>query len=120
MSNDKTMGRVAVLKTKPETILEDTQEVMKLANFESVLPKGPTTGLKINISWQTWYPACSTAPWQLEGAILALQNAGYEDIIGVHNDTVVVDTKVGEFNNKHRFVTDKHNIPCIYLYEEDF
>jgi len=120
MSKDLAMGRVAVLKTKPETILEDTQEVMKLADFESVLPKDPTTGLKINISWQTWYPACSTAPWQLEGAILALQNAGYEDIVGVHNDTVVVDTKVGEFNNKHRFVTDKHNIPCIYLYEEDF
>jgi uncharacterized protein (DUF362 family) len=120
MSKDLAMGRVAVLKTKPETILEDTQDVMKLADFESVLPKGPTTGLKINISWQTWYPACSTAPWQLEGAILALQNAGYEDIVGVHNDTVVVDTKVGEFNNKHRFVTDKHNIPCIYLYEEDF
>jgi hypothetical protein len=33
---------------------------------------------------------------------------------------VVVDTRVGEFNNKHRFVTDALAIPCIYLYEEDF
>jgi uncharacterized protein (DUF362 family) len=114
------MGRVAVVKTKPESILEDTQEVMQLADFESVLPKDFTTGLKINISWQTWYPACSSAPWQIEGAIFALKNAGYKNIVGVHNDTVVVDTKVGEFNNKHRYVTDKHNIPCIYLYEEDF
>jgi uncharacterized protein (DUF362 family) len=93
---------------------------MRLANFEAALPKEIQTGLKINISWQTWYPACSSTPWQIEGVIQALQGAGYKDIVGVHNDTVVVDTSVGEFNNKHRFVTDKYDIPCIYLYEEDF
>ena len=79
-----------------------------------------TTGLKINISWQTWYPACSTAPWQLEGAIRGLRKAGYTDLLGIHNDTVVVDTRVGEFNNKHRFITDQYNVPCLYLYEEQF
>ena len=120
MSDVPGLGQVAVVKTTPETILEDIEEVMKLAGMGEALPKGPTTGLKINISWQTWYPACSTAPWQLEGAILALKNAGYQDLVGVHNDTVVVDTSVGEKNNKHRFVTDKHQIPCLYLYDQDF
>jgi len=113
-------GKVAVLKTTPDNILEDIQQVMRLANFETALPKGIRTGLKINISWQTWYPACSSTPWQIEGVIRTLQAAGYDDLVGVHNDTVVVDTRVGEFNNKHRFVTDKYHIPCIYLYEEDF
>ncbi|MGD2162921.1 MAG: DUF362 domain-containing protein [Anaerolineales bacterium] len=113
-------GKVAVLKTRPESVVEDVEKVMKMADFTSVLPKDCQTGLKINISWQTWYPACSSTPWQIEGAIKALQHAGYDDIVGVHNDTVVVDTSVGEFNNKHRFVTDKYDIPCIYLYEEDF
>ncbi|MGD8732157.1 MAG: DUF362 domain-containing protein [Anaerolineales bacterium] len=113
-------GKVAVLKTRPESVVEDVENVMKMADFTSVLPKDCQTGLKINISWQTWYPACSSTPWQIEGAIKALQHAGYDDIVGVHNDTVVVDTSVGEFNNKHRFVTDKYDIPCIYLYEEDF
>lgn len=113
-------GKVAALKTTPDTVLGDVERVMRLADFSSALPKGNQTGLKINISWQTWYPACSSTPWQIEGAIKALQNAGYKDIVGVHNDTVVVDTRVGEFNNKHRFVTDKYDIPCIYLYEEDF
>jgi uncharacterized protein (DUF362 family) len=93
---------------------------MALAGFEAALPKGVRTGLKINISWQTWYPACSTEPWQLEGAIRTLQSAGYDDLVGVHNDTVVVDTRVGEFNNKHRFVTDRYQVPCLYLYEQDF
>jgi hypothetical protein len=41
-------------------------------------------------------------------------------MVGVHNDTVVVNTTDGERNNKHRFITDKYNIPCIYLYKEDF
>jgi uncharacterized protein (DUF362 family) len=113
-------GQVAVLKTKPETVLDDIQRLMQMGGIGQALPKGTKTGLKINISWQTWYPACSSAPWQIEGAIQGLRAAGYPDLVGVHNDTVVVDTRVGEFNNKHRFVTDKYAIPCIYLYEEDF
>jgi len=113
-------GRVAVLKTTPETVLEDIEKLMKLACFEEALPKNVRTGLKINISWQTWYPACSSTPWQIEGVIRALKNAGYNDLVGVHNDTVVVNTADGERNNKHRFVTDKYDVPCLYLYNQDF
>ncbi len=113
-------GRVAVLKTTPETVLDDIEKLMKLACFEEALPKNVRTGLKINISWQTWYPACSSTPWQLEGTIRALKNAGYNDLVGVHNDTVVVNTADGERNNKHRFVTDKYDVPCLYLYNQDF
>ncbi|NIM96307.1 MAG: DUF362 domain-containing protein [Anaerolineales bacterium] len=120
MTKDSLVGKVAVLKTSPDTVLEDIYKVMQLAGLEEALPKGLTTGLKINISWQTWYPACSTMPWQLEGAILALRASGYYDLVGIHNDTVVVDTSVGEVNNKHRLVTDQYDVPCIYLYEQDF
>jgi uncharacterized protein (DUF362 family) len=120
MSNFPGKGKVAVLKTRPETVIEDYARLMELAGFREALPKGPTTALKINISWQTWYPACSSAPWQIEGVARALKAAGYTDLVGVHNDTVVVDARDGEFNNKHRFVTDMLGIPCIYLYEEQF
>ena len=120
MSDFPGKGKVAILHTSPETVLEDYERLMALAGIEKALPKGITTGLKINISWQTWYPACSTAPWQLEGAIRGLRKAGYSDLLGIHNDTVVVDTRVGEFNNKHRFVSDQYNVPCLYLYEKQF
>jgi uncharacterized protein (DUF362 family) len=113
-------GKVAVVKTTPETVLDDYAKVMELAGFRQALPAGLTTALKINISWQTWYPACSSAPWQIEGVARALQKAGYTDLVGVHNDTVVVNAKDAEFNNKHRFVTDLLGIPCIYLYEQQF
>jgi uncharacterized protein (DUF362 family) len=120
MSKFPGKGKVAVLKTSPDTVLEDIGKVMELAGFEAALPKHVKTGLKINISWQTWYPACSSTPWQIEGVVRALQDAGYDDLVGVHNDTVVVDTSDGERNNKHKFVTDKHGVPCLYLYNQDF
>ena len=113
-------GKVAVLKTRPDTVLDDIQRLMSLAGVEQALPKQVQTGLKINISWQTWYPACSTTPWQLEGVIRALRGLGYDDLVGVHNDTVVVDTRDGEENNKHRYVTDRLQVPCLYLYEDLF
>jgi uncharacterized protein (DUF362 family) len=113
-------GKVAVLKTSPATVLEDIEKLMKMADFEAALPKDVQTGLKINISWQTWYPACSTTPWQLEGVIRGMQNAGYTDLVGVHNDTVVVNTEDAEINNKHKLITDQYEIPCLYLYDEDF
>lgn len=120
MPNSPGKGKVAVLKTSPGTVLDDIERLMKLAEFESALPKDIQTGLKINISWQTWYPACSSTPWQIEGVIRTLQRSGYTDLVGVHNDTVVVDTADGERNNKHRYVTDKYGIPCLYLYNQDF
>ncbi len=120
MSEFPGKGKVTVIKTSPDNVLNDFEELMQLAQFESTLPKDIKTGLKINISWQTWYPACSTAPWQLEGVIRSLQEAGYTDLVGVHNDTVVVNTADGERNNKHKFVTDKYEVPCLYLYNEDF
>jgi len=120
MSNFPGKGKVAVIKTHPATVLQDYARVMELAGFRQALPKDNTTALKINISWQTWYPACSSAPWQIEGVARALRAAGYTDIVGAHNDTVVVDARDGEFNNKHRFVTDMLGIPCVYLYHEDF
>ena len=110
-------GKVALIKTTPTTVLDDIQRLMKLADFEQSLPKDNLTGLKINISWQTWYPACSSTPWQIEGVIRALKDASYPDLVGVHNDTVVVNTTDAEQNNKHKFVTDKYNIPCIYTYD---
>lgn len=120
MSDFPGKGKVAVLKTSPESVIEDYARLLKLAGVEAALPKNVQTGLKINVSWQTWYPACSSTPWQLEGVIRGLRGLGYSDLVGVHNDTVVVDTADAEVNNKHRYVTDLLGVPCLYLYNQDF
>ena len=87
--------KVAVVYTSPVTVIDDIGRAMRLAEYESFLPKDVATLLKINISWQHYYPACSTSPWQLDGVITALKDDGYSDLIPAHNGTVVVDPVEG-------------------------
>ena len=110
-------GQVAILRTAPKTVVEDYVRLLELAGVRDALPQDKETILKINISWQTWYPACSTAPWQLEGVIRGLRAAGYDELIAAHNDTVVVDAHVGEVNNKHKFVVDTYKARNVHLFE---
>lgn len=112
-------AKVAVLHTTPQTVLDDYERLMTLAGHREALARGVPTLLKINISWQFYYPACSTSPWQLEGVIRTLLHAGYrpDELLGVHNRTVVVDDRIGEVNNKHKIVTDHYRVPTVHLNE---
>jgi uncharacterized protein (DUF362 family) len=114
-------GRVAILRTRPETVLEDYGRLMHLANYEANLPKDKTTLLKINISWQIWYPGCSSTPWQLDGVIKTLLADGYDrtKLLATHNNTVVVDAKEGATNNRHKLVTDRYGIQELHNYEKE-
>ena len=109
---------VAVVKTSPQTVLDDVKAAMNLAGYKCALPQDFATLLKINISWQHYYPACSTTPWQLDGVIRTLVEDGYKDIIPTHNGTVVVDAKEGRVNNGHKFVEELHNLDAIHLEEQ--
>jgi uncharacterized protein (DUF362 family) len=113
------MSKVAVIKTKPETVLDDIGKVMRMGGYRETIPADKEVALKINISWHVWYPATSTTPWQLEGVIKTLLEDGYpkENIYGAHNRTVVVSAKKGEIANKHKPVLEKYDIRNIHLYE---
>ena len=113
-------GKVAVLRTRPETVLADYSSLLSLAGLRQALPQDHETILKVNVSWQTWYPACSSTPWQIEGVIKALLEAGYRDLIAAQNNTVVVDAYVAERNNKHKYVVDKYGVTNAHLYEPQF
>ncbi len=108
---------VAVLKTKPQTVVEDYGRLMQLAGFESALPKDADTILKINISWHHWFPGCSTTPWQFDGVITTLKAASYRNLIPAQNRTVVVDPKIGAVRNHLDTVARKHGLDFKYLYE---
>ena len=107
-------ARVAVLKTKPETVLEDVARTMELAEVRRHLDPGATTILKDNISWHFPFPGANTTPWQLEGTIRALREAGFEDQVCVQNDTVVTDPKKGERLNRYLPVLDRYGVPVRY------
>ncbi len=112
-------AKVAVLRTRPETVVEDYGRLMRLADYREHLPTDSRTHLKINISWHVWYPACSTAPWQLEGVVKTLLDDGYprDSLMLTQNRTVVVDDKVGEVNNGHVTVAERYGLGFTRLYE---
>lgn len=111
-------GIVAAVRTRPETVLEDTERVMKLAGFENALNPKATTILKDNISWHFPMPGANTTPWQLEGVIQALRQSGFQDLVSVENKTVVTRPEKGRTMNKYDRVYDKHQIPILLNFED--
>jgi hypothetical protein len=112
-------SKVAVLKTTPETILEDYQKICDLADISSSLDPSNTTILKDNISWHLLYPSSNTTPWQLEGTILGLKQNGFNDLVDVHNKTVVTIADLGDKYNKFGPVLKKYHIPKKYNYKSE-
>ena len=112
---------VAIVRTTPETVLEDHHRLMNLAGYTDVLSKDVDTALKVNISWHFFYPACSTTPWQLEGVIRAMKRDGYDPelIHACHNRTVVIDARLGERENKQIGVIEAHGLRNIHLYDPE-
>lgn len=111
----RTTSDVAVIRTTPETVLTDIGYAMRMAGYQDILSREFETLLKINTSWQYYYPACSTSPWQLDGVIRTLKQDGYENLIPTHNGTVVVDAKEGAINNKHEIVEKLHGLTSVHL-----
>jgi len=106
---------VAVVATTPETAVADMGRAMDLAGVGEFLSPEIKTLLKVNISWQHWYPGCSTTPWQIEGVSQALRARGHQDLVAAHNGTVVVDSYEGEFKNKHKAAQEKCGLPDVHL-----
>jgi uncharacterized protein (DUF362 family) len=113
-----TRAKVAVLRTQPETVLEDYQRLCDLAGMAEALDANATTILKDNISWHYPMPAANTTPWQLEASILALREAGFEDLVCVQNKTVVVSAFKGEDLNGYVPIFWHYDIPVLYNFKD--
>ena len=108
---------VALLRTRPETVVEDYGRLMRLVKYGEVLPRDQDLILKLNLSWTKYFPACSSQPWQVDGVLTALAEDGYDRrrIFPVENKTVVTNPVAGCRNNKWRPVLDRHGVPFIPL-----
>ena len=112
-------SRVAVLRVTPETILSDIDHLVDLAGVSDALMRGKTTILKDNISWHFPFPSANTTPWQLEGAVVALRKAGFNDLVCVQNKTVVTNAFKGEDLNKYVPVFRHHDIPVRFNFRDE-
>ena len=111
-------AKVAVLHTRPETVLDDYVRLFELADAAQALAPGKTTILKDNISWHYPFPSSNTTPWQLEGSIRALRHLGFNDLVCVQNQTVVTNAFKGEDENRYVPVFKHYNIPVKYNFRE--
>ncbi|MGE5422382.1 MAG: DUF362 domain-containing protein, partial [Ignavibacteriales bacterium] len=112
-------GKVAVIKTKPDAVLDDIEKVMKLAEFQKTMDPSATTILKDNISWHLPMPGANTTPWQLEGVTRALRGNGFADVVSVENMTVVTRPEKGRTLNKFDRVYDKYDIPVFLNFNDN-
>src|SRR5438876_4591417 len=108
---------VALLRTRPETVVEDYGRLMRLVKYDQVLHRDQDLILKLNLSWTKYFPACSSQPWQVDGVLTTLLEDGYERrrIFPVENKTVVTNPVEGCRNNKWSPVLQRHGLPFIPL-----
>ena len=110
-------SQVAVLRTRPETVVADYGRLMRLLKYDQLLPRDQDLILKLNLSWTKYFPACSSQPWQVEGIVSTLIEDGYDRarILPVENKTVVTDPVKGARNNKWIPILDRFGLPFIPL-----
>jgi hypothetical protein len=72
-----TRPTVAVVRTSPETVLDDYARLIELAAFRPHLDSATTTMLVSSASRRFWFPGVNAPPWQIEGVTRALRAAGY-------------------------------------------
>jgi uncharacterized protein (DUF362 family) len=111
-------ARVALLRTRPDRVLEDYLRAFELGGGAGALAAGATTILKDNISWHYPFPSANTTPWQLEGTIRALRAHGFGDVVCVQNKTEVTDAFKGEDLNRYRPVFEAYHIPVRFNFRE--
>lgn len=114
------MSKVTVMRTKPETVLDDYKRLLDVSEVKKHIPSQEELLLKLNLSWSLYYPACSTEPWQLEGVLKYLKENGYNNVQGVENKTVVTNVMKGVKGNKWGPIMERYNIPFIPLPEAEW
>ncbi len=119
IGSGRTRARVAVVRTKPETVLDDVASMMRGIDYQRVLPRDRRTILKDNISWHLPFLSANSTPWQIEGVVRTLRQDGFRDLIGLHNQTVVTDAHKGDELNKFAGVYRRYEVPTVDNFSPD-
>src|SRR5690349_23462054 len=115
-------SQVAILRTRPETVVEDYGRLMRLVKYDQLLSRDQDLILKLNLSWTKYFPACSSEPWQVDGVLGKLLVDGFERrrLIPIENKTVVTNPREGCRNNRWEGVLAKHQLTFTPLTEVEW
>jgi uncharacterized protein (DUF362 family) len=105
-------SRVAVIFTRPDSVVADYARVMELAGWRESLTGERDLLLKLNLSWTKYFPSCSSQPWQVDGVVNTQLEGGYprERLSPIENKTVVTNPVQGAKNNAWQPVLDRHGL----------
>jgi uncharacterized protein (DUF362 family) len=110
VGSGRTRARVAVVRTKPETVLDDVAAMMRGLDYTRAIARDRRTILKDNISWHLPYLSSNSTPWQIEGVVRTLREDSFADLVGLHNQTVVTDAHKGDELNKFAGVYRRYGV----------
>ena len=115
-------ARVAVVRTRPETVIQDYARVMDLAGYRDTLSRDRDTLIKLNLSWTKYFPSCSSQPWQVDGVLskMVADEFRRERIIPIENKTVVTSPREGCRNNRWEPVLDRLGLTFTPLPEVEW
>jgi uncharacterized protein (DUF362 family) len=115
-------ARVAVVRTRPDTVLDDYARVMDLAGYRDTISPDRDTLIKLNLSWTKYFPSCSSQPWQVDGVIGKMRADGYarQRLIPIENKTVVTEPREGCRNNRWEPVLTRHGLTFTPLPEVEW
>ena len=115
-------ARVAVVRTRPETVIADYARVMELAGYRDTLSPARETLIKLNLSWTKYFPACSSQPWQVEGVVAKMLRDGFDRarLIPLENRTVVTEPRAGCRNNRWEAVLQRYALTFTPLTEVEW
>ena len=115
-------ARVAVVRTRPDSVIDDYARVMELAGYRDTLSTSRDTLIKLNLSWTKYFPACSSQPWQVDGVLSKMLADGYARtrLLPVENKTVVTDPHKGCRNNRWEPVLKRHGLTFTALPEVEW
>ena len=114
-----TKAKVAILRTKPETAIDDYERLMHMADVTQAPgpvgdddPQGQhLLALPVPVGEHA-RRGSSRAP------IVGLRKAGFNDLVCVQNKTVVTNAFKGEDLNKYVPVFEHHEVPMMFNFRE--
>jgi hypothetical protein len=110
-------SKIFVVKTSPQTILEDYTNLMHLANYQDQISLDDDVIIKLNLSWSKFFPSCSSPPWQVEGVLKTMVEDGYspKKLFTAENRTVVTNIEKGLKGNKWGPIIKKYSVWFVPL-----
>ena len=114
--------QIFVIKTSPETVIEDYGKLMHLAKYQNYYSNDTKTIIKLNLSWSKFFPSCSSPPWQVEGVLKTMIDDGFDpkEIFTAENRTVVTNISKGIKGNRWGAIIKKYGAWFVPLTKVKF